>query len=95
MKVCPFTIIVPLLAVPVLAATEKENVPGPFPFGGTMGEIAIQETVLTGDHVQPFAVTTFTVPFPPAAENDCDAGFSEKEQSVTVKLTGSEGATLG
>ena len=66
-KVTPFTMTVPVLAVPGLAATEKENVPGPFPSVGFKEVIVSQEAVLIGDHVHPYGVVTATLPVPPAA----------------------------
>jgi hypothetical protein len=59
-------VIVPVLAGPVLAWTEYETVPPPFPFAPDV--TLIHESLLTAVQVHPAVVVTSKFPFPPAAE---------------------------
>jgi hypothetical protein len=61
-NVCPPTVIVPVRAEPVFAATVKLTVPFPEP----LLLVVIHDTLLTADHAQLAVVVTVNEPLPPA-----------------------------
>ena len=60
-SVCPPTVIVPVRAAPLFAATVKFTVPLAFP----LLVVVIHVTELAADQLQPAAVATVAVPAPP------------------------------
>ncbi len=68
MNVCPATVIVPVRANPVFAATVKFNAPLPLP--GEPLVIVIQLALLVAVHAQPAVVVTLTEPAPPDSVNE-------------------------
>jgi hypothetical protein len=75
LKVCPATVIVPVRAGPVLAATEKLTVPLPVPVAPAV--MVIQASLLVAVQAQPAAAVTLVEPAPPAAAMVWLAGLME------------------
>ena len=75
-------VIVPVLAKPELATTEKLTVPLPVPELPEV--IVIHEALLTAVHPHPVCVVTFTLPEPPPAGEDALTGEMEEAQIVDV-----------
>jgi uncharacterized membrane protein len=78
LKVCPATVMVPVRAGPVLAATEKLTVPLPVPVAPAV--MVIQASLLVAVQAQPAAAVTLVEPAPPAAAMVWLAGLMENVQ---------------
>ena len=70
---------------PVLAATEKLDVPEPVPDVPVV--IVTQDTPLDAVHAQPAVVVTATEPAPPSPANDRLVGEIEYEHGVAACVT--------
>jgi hypothetical protein len=79
-KVRPATVIVPVRAAPVFAATEKFTAPLPDPLAPEV--MVIQESLLRAVQLHPEAAVTETLPTPPLIEKGRLAGLIEKEQAA-------------
>src|SRR6266545_5482890 len=77
---CPFALIVPLRAAPLLAATEKAITPLPLPDAPPV--MVIQLAFDVADQLQLLAAVTLMLPPPLPEPNDCDVGESPTVHGV-------------
>jgi hypothetical protein len=79
-RVCPATLKVPVLEVPVLALTEKATAPLPVPLAPEV--IPIQLSLLLAVQEQLLAVVTATLPLPGEARKEAGDGWLTSMEHV-------------